>query len=1417
MAGMRGKRLRAGAGSLRVSGLGGVIGRNRSPLLACTALTAFMAAGLLSPVSVQEAAAANECTNGNNPSGSPATVSCGGPYNSGIVYGNTQTNPANGIIFNFDNTQVTGPGSGNNRSAVQLSTNKASNSFDINIDQVGNGAAPSFQGANVSFGNIFDVASKTSNGFQVSTSASGASITFDVNQEFDLDGINGSGASFTGGNATSWGIGNASASGIAFATSGANSGVTINLANVDAQGGTATALGLGTGTAHGFGLSTSGTNSGIVFNATNSSFDGGTANGLAGTAAGVSLATRGNNGGVTVNLTEVEIEGGNVLAGAGAAHGFNVSTEGNNSGVEFTLEGGSIEGGSVNALLGEAHGVNIETEGQSSGVTFDLVEGEISGGTGISLGHGVNISTANTGSDIEFDTAEGTSITSSSGHGVNLYTDGSDILADGTINGLVESTWVIAGVGVGTGFNAEADGDGNVFAHVGETGIVRGTGAGLVGQASGTGDVTLDIDGVVSQTSDTATSGVAAFGLLPVGVGGVAYGSGDVTITAIEGSNISQVGSTPLVEVKGVGMFAVNAGTGNATATADGILSATGIGAASLAGSGNATTNVGGSITVGGGTGVSPLGALTFGVFDETIGALAVSGTGAAQVNIFGGDINGAALLGGSPGIGGMALVLGGVEDAGVDVGDGIEQASIINAESLGLAAVNFGSGDANIDISALDPEGDHNVVNSGGIGLMALALGGGDADVEARNSVINSDGIGILAVGNNVWIDANDVTSQNGGGIVAFGGNVDIDIHGDVRAEGDFLSAGVSGISLGDFSVEVASGASIATDGGLWGDAINAASGTGITVINDGTITGTMTLFSLAGDNYVENNSNNSWNWAGFNTFVTLGGDNILENNGTSNAGPFSLTTFISSGDSIINNNFGATFNTDGFNAFAFATGGTSEFNNAGTFNVNGFAGFFGLEDFNNSGTVDMSDGAPFDIVATTGNFTGTGNSTLSIDAALTPNGFADLLIVGGDVGGVTSLTVQDLVGGPGQYTGNDDAILFALVGGNTDTTNFTTNGGIEKGFFTYDAYLRDTPFNPFGLEEWVLASAQNYRSFELPVIAYGAQQMWHTSTGTWNDRTADLRSAFGGTGFGGGGADIPVEPIAPVEAASVTPGIWGRLFGGTQSRDHSNTVSAPTGLSGPQTTYNNNFDQDIYGGMVGIDFGQESLTDQGNQAWIFGVMAGYTGSNLSFDDSNTDVDYKAGSIGAYVTYLNGGFFIDATIKADFGKMDYNSGGDSGSADFTSVGGVIDAGYRMTMASGWYFEPKATLSYVNTDFDDLDVLGQEIAFKDGDSLRGRLGGRVGTAFDRNGVSIEPYIEASVWNEFKGDYTAAFTSNGTDFTPGFNAEGVYGEVALGASFINTANGWSGFAKGATQFGEDSMLGFTGNLGVRKAW
>jgi outer membrane autotransporter protein len=330
------------------------------------------------------------------------------------------------------------------------------------------------------------------------------------------------------------------------------------------------------------------------------------------------------------------------------------------------------------------------------------------------------------------------------------------------------------------------------------------------------------------------------------------------------------------------------------------------------------------------------------------------------------------------------------------------------------------------------------------------------------------------------------------------------------------------------------------------------------------------------------------------------------------------------------------------------------------------------------------------------------------------------------------------------------------------------------------------------------------------------GAQALWNATTGTWLDRTADLRVALGE-----GGVDPNCAKDCLPEQGNVTPGVWMKALVGTQSRDDENRSSPPPGLLGSSYDYDNSFDQNFWGFLIGADGGKEWTTDSGhNAAWLVGLMGGYVGSSLDFSESNTDVDYEAFSIGVYTTFLHGGFFIDGTLKADLGTMDYDSslgGGfsDDFSSDFTSVGGIVDMGYRFGMGSTAFFEPLASLSYVKTSIDDGEVLGTDVTFDDGESLQGRLGARLGASFG-DSMKSELFIEASAWNEFMGEYDAHLASNGFDIDTDADTSGLYGEVAAGANVFGADGKWNGFLTGAVQFGED-FVGYSGNAGLRYNW
>ncbi len=482
------------------------------------------------------------------------------------------------------------------------------------------------------------------------------------------------------------------------------------------------------------------------------------------------------------------------------------------------------------------------------------------------------------------------------------------------------------------------------------------------------------------------------------------------------------------------------------------------------------------------------------------------------------------------------------------------------------------------------------------------------------------------------------------------------------------------------------------------------------------------------------------------------------------------------------------------------------------------------GLETFDNSvgGMVSLLDDRVGDaLVLSDSDFVAGG--LLAIDAQLRVGGAADMLTIGGDVlhalddeGSSTALIVNDLDGGPGEY--DPEGVLFARVGGDTDIGDFSLNGGegIDKGLFRYNAYLRAEPVNPEGDAEWVLASTGDAEAYEFPSFIYGAQNLWHASAGVWLDRMADLRG-----GRNGENASSGADYLAATGSQRST-GVWGRVFGGTLERDTNFDLSTPAGLIGPDLSWSDRINQRWLGFVAGVDFGEAGSDADGHDTgWIAGLMGGYTSSDLDFDLSATKVDYRQGSIGAYASWYHGGLYLDAALKGDFGRMNYKfsdgTGMDEARTNYRSLGAVMEAGYRIDGAHGVYVEPKATLAYVHTSFDDFEVLGTGVSMDDASSLRGRLGLRFGARLDKPTVRFEPWLEASVWNEFRSDHGAVLIGNSFNLPVGHDFGGTIGEIAAGANLMGLANGWTAYARGSVQFGGGDYRAYTGNVGLRKSW
>jgi hypothetical protein len=469
------------------------------------------------------------------------------------------------------------------------------------------------------------------------------------------------------------------------------------------------------------------------------------------------------------------------------------------------------------------------------------------------------------------------------------------------------------------------------------------------------------------------------------------------------------------------------------------------------------------------------------------------------------------------------------------------------------------------------------------------------------------------------------------------------------------------------------------------------------------------------------------------------------------------------------------------------------------------------GLESFNNgsstkTGTIDLQDGFTGDVTTlspTNGgtlNFKGIpGRSFLAVDSFLgTPtNSSSDELVIQGNVSGSTGIKVNNVNPGFGSY---NPGINVVSASGSLSPGNFYLAGGpIDTGMFTYDLYLG-------GPNQWVLASAPNHVFFELPTLTSAAQSMWHDAAGVWLDRTADLRESLE--------HPCAYEPIKGSTATCTKPtqGAWVKALGATESRSTDHAFSLFN------TTQITNTDYEQHGGGVVAGYDVVRSNGDGPGLWLAGVMGGYLRSAVDFGHSQTSADFEGGSVGGYVTYLQGPWFLDAKILANLGTVDYAGAfAVKDSANVRSIGGVLDTGYRIEQGN-YFIEPGATLAYVNTSIDDLAVYGTTVNFANGNSLRGRVGVRLGTTVLKESAKYEPFVGLSGWYEFLGDNTADVTSGGYRLQATDNLSGVLGDVTGGVNIYSLAgDGLSGFIKGDFQFGKDDYVSYGGTFGLRVDW
>ena len=522
------------------------------------------------------------------------------------------------------------------------------------------------------------------------------------------------------------------------------------------------------------------------------------------------------------------------------------------------------------------------------------------------------------------------------------------------------------------------------------------------------------------------------------------------------------------------------------------------------------------------------------------------------------------------------------------------------------------------------------------------------------------------------------------------------------------------------------------------------------------------------------------------------------------------------------------------GVNSITLDARTARRFDNSSTIFNDGYGTIAGANNlqFNNSGLITQVDGHVGDLLRIDpAVYTASTGSTYAADAQLGgPGSTADLLYIDGAASGQTAIEVNDVGTGPGAY--NQQGIALVQVtnaDGTSVPANWVLDGNgyvgsmpvINKGLFAYylatdrtgTSAVDPTTASIVGAtagpdERVALYSVPGDPAQELPVAVTGAQNLWQETALLWEDRQSEIRDwVAAGRNVPSAGADLPTSKGPPPAYVPPAPGInvWAKGIGSWTNSSDQHTIY-PVG--GP-LTYDVSYHQSSYGVIGGFDYGHDNTFAPGD-ALIFGPLGGYLQSHLNFNHSGDSFVYTGGTVGATVTYLRGGFFVDGLVKADLLNLQINSslgslnGGIRPSVGLDTVGGIGEFGYRFGFGPG-FFEPIGVLTYSQTHTDTLNALnewGANVNFGNGEDFRGAAGGRLGVTLPSvfGGHVVEAWILGRVWDEFLNNGNVVDLLNqGPDAYVFDNIGHVYGEAKGGITLVSIGRGWSGFVDGGVKF------------------
>ena len=671
--------------------------------------------------------------------------------------------------------------------------------------------------------------------------------------------------------------------------------------------------------------------------------------------------------------------------------------------------------------------------------------------------------------------------------------------------------------------------------------------------------------------------------------------------------------------------------------------------------------------------------------------------------------------------------------------------------------------------------------VNNGG--MASLTMNGGSVSATASGAAI---GLGTFTLGSGATYAVN-----------ALGGSVAADI--GIKTESE---AGQTG------TVMIGSGAAITAAGGHDGMALVDLDGA-VTVTTTGTVVGTAWLgagddaFNLAGGSWTGDiqgeDGNDAFAWTGGalnsgfyggagNDTAYLGGGAIYDGTEVFDGGAgvdaltFDGVSATTAGSLIAN---WETFSLDNtmltLTGGAITVGSTSDasqgiYLNNSTLQVNQSTAFNGNMFLNPGSTLSSVNGATGDAMTVTGNLTGGGTLAIDVDLA---NAQADSLTVNGAyLGGVTTLSLNELSTG---YASGKPIEIITLDGGEQGT--FVLPGYNVSGAYAY-------ALSEVGNQYFLTGDFSN----ATPVYEVLPELML-----TLN-RPDSLQDRVGERYWNLGDVSNPGY-------------VWADFTGGREHYD------------GTEGTLKASYNADIYRLRMGVD-AQFGETESGFA--VGGLVFQY--ANASADVSSRvgggDVVTQLFGMGATMTwYGNNGFYVDGQAFGNVINNDITIAGTPTLGMQQSYGYSLSAetGYRFDVAPGWALTPQAQLTWGSVNFDDFTgVYNEDVSLVNGDSLAARMGLQTDyrtswTTATGEARSASFHGIANVYYDFTNDPSEVRVSGVNMSTD----DGDWtGEIGIGGSYtwLNGKLGVNGDVTASTgleNFGDS--YGLTGKVSFQMQW